>query len=1160
MKKFLSLTVFILFFNLIQAQNVGDTIKVKAFNYGSISRDTLIPFPNNPSLTFEKIILKYNMRCKKGLISTGTNRNLGCGEWDYSCNTYVVDSTKAEKVASIQKDYVVSNFTGTTYSYTSQQTFDHYDFIQKNVAVNSSNSVQLYNVGTNDLPISNLLKANLKTGRSQVLVTAAELLASGLTAGNINAITLNVTNSGGLAKFFKVQMKNSLLTTLEAKNADFTGLSEVFFRDYSFVNGANVIQFYTPFNWDGTSSILIDVSFSNGTNGTPIEFQGYTAADKRTITASNIHSADLSYAGLVDLNNQFFNTINNEISVSFWAKGDADLMPANNSILCGSSDTNLGLRQFNIHLPYDTNIYFDCGNVSNSYDRINKQYGDLSVIKGAWNHWTFTKNATAGTMKIYLNGVLWHSGTGKTKVISIIKLVLGKIPFEFGSNYKGKIKELTIWNTELESEDILDWKNKTIDATHPNYSSLIGYYKFNEGNGQVVTDSKNNITSTGENLKWDYDRGNQLATTFTESNEVPKITFHKGTYDLTVTDVIERYSQPKIARTVQNYSITSNEGIIPVKNDAINLLSTNNFFDATPENVYNGDTGVILSTLPVATTGTITITDLNYTKRFPFYNELVSFVTPYGIGLDLGIKGKSWYFDMSDYVKILKGNKRIVMTLGGERQENMDLEFQFIVGTPPRNVVQYEQIWQGTNRTGILPITGIINGTAMPAYNFAFSPIATAFKLKSSITGHGSEGEFGQNGGNISHRIRINDVQKFSWTITQQCAENPIYPQGGTWVYNRQGWCPGQRSSLKEQDLTPHVTPGTTMEVKYNTSNPSIDGGDYRYQVAHQIVGYSAPNFATDAAIVTVKQPNSSNAEFTRVNPMCEKPKVTVRNTGSNPITTLSFEYWLNNTSNHQTYVWTGTLASMADVDIVLPLNALWSTEIQPTGNKFHTKIVLVNGAADQYVNNNLMTSPIILPDVVPAVFKISLKTNNSPTQNNYTLYDAEGNVVDTKTFPTANTIYTYTYQAPQITSGCYRLRVNDSGKDGLQWFANAAQGSGYVKLLSTNDAVLKTFNPDFGGGFDYSFSVNSLLANEIFEASDELKVYPNPTKGSFSIEGTKLVNSKIKIYDILGNLIQQLEAKHTLVQFNETSLSTGVYFINIEKNNKTTVKKLVIN
>ena len=82
----------------------------------------------------------------------------------------------------------------------------------------------------------------------------------------------------------------------------------------------------------------------------------------------------------------------------------------------------------------------------------------------------------------------------------------------------------------------------------------------------------------------------------------------------------------------------------------------------------------------------------------------------------------------------------------------------------------------------------------------------------------------------------------------------------------------------------------------------------------------------------------------------------------------------------------------------------------------------------------------------------------------------------------------------------------------------------------------------------------------EIFEAFEELKLYPNPTKGSFSIQGNNLIDSKIKIYNILGNLIKQVEANYNLMEFNEPNLSTGIYFIHIEKNNRTTVKKLVIN
>ncbi|RYZ26492.1 MAG: hypothetical protein EOP49_43370, partial [Sphingobacteriales bacterium] len=330
-------------------------------------------------------------------------------------------------------------------------------------------------------------------------------------------------------------------------------------------------------------------------------------------------------------------------------------------------------------------------------------------------------------MKIYLNGALWHSGTGKTKAIELLHLFLGKM-IDNGTDrfYKGKIREFSIWNKELSLATIQAWKNKPIDATHPDYANLAAYYKLDEMTGQSIQDTKYGVSATANNIVWEFERGDQLNTTFTESNQLPNLHFYSGVYDQSVNEVTVRYSYPRAPKTVKHYAVISNEGSVPMADDALNLLSTQYLFEATPENVYNGETGVLLSTEAVSAEATLTITPLQYFKRYPFYNELVSFVTPYGIGLDLGQNGKSWYFDMTDYQPLLTGNKRLVMSMGGERQEEMDLEFLFIVGTPPRNVVQYEQLWQGGYRLGGVPIAQINNGSAMPTSNFAFSSSASA--------------------------------------------------------------------------------------------------------------------------------------------------------------------------------------------------------------------------------------------------------------------------------------------------------------------------------------------------------------------------------------------------------------------------------------------------
>ena len=83
MKKISFLLLGVLFAYSAWAQVPGDTIVVESFNYNSTTRDTTVAFPNLPgNVTFEKILMRYNMRCKGAQVSTAANRNLGCGEWD----------------------------------------------------------------------------------------------------------------------------------------------------------------------------------------------------------------------------------------------------------------------------------------------------------------------------------------------------------------------------------------------------------------------------------------------------------------------------------------------------------------------------------------------------------------------------------------------------------------------------------------------------------------------------------------------------------------------------------------------------------------------------------------------------------------------------------------------------------------------------------------------------------------------------------------------------------------------------------------------------------------------------------------------------------------------------------------------------------------------
>ncbi len=1137
------------------SQSVGDTIKVKTFNYGSNTRDTLIAFPTN-NLSYEKIIMKYNMRCKNALVSNSTNRNQGCGEWDYSCNTYIVDSSKIEAVSTTQPNFIIKNFSGNNFKYTTKKPYDYFQFTQQKTVIDSvfSENIFALQIGTDTL--NNFIKANENSGKSQFIYRASELISAGLTEGNINGFTLNVLNNGGTANFLKIKIRGVSNSFLTSSNVVLNGFTEVFNQSYSFVNGENVIHFKTPFVWDGIQNLIVEVSFTNSVPQNPIAFAGNTDTLNVGLYANNNYALDLMNSGFVKLDTTNFFQINKELTISFWAFGNANSMPTTTTILYGFP-TNPNDRQLNIHLPHgNTNVYFDCGFASGGYDRINK-VATAQEQGGKWNHWTFTKNANTGTMKIFLNGVIWHSGTGLTKGITLLNLLLGKNQNK-DANYKGKINELAFYKKELPDSIILGWFKKPITSAHPFYSSLVSYYPFNEAAGQLVKNNVSNVVLNGENFTWAFERGDQLNRTFFETNKRPNIKLIKANYLLTNQNIFVKDSVARNTAMIEKYSIISKEGVSPLTDDIVNLDTTFiNYYSAENSNLINGDSGNIISSIPVTSEGEFSISNLNYKRRYPFYNEIMSFVTPYGIGLDFGVNGKTWYFDVSDFEPLLKNNKRIVMTLGGQNQEQMDVEFWFIVGTPVRKVLEFNQLWQGTNRTGSPSIGSINNESVYSEISVPTLSTGKAFKIRSTITGHGSEGEFESNGGPIDHSLNINGGStEFNWSIYQKCASNPVFPQGGTWVYDRQGWCPGERSLLKENNITSLVTPGTPITVDYNTSIPNNTSGDYRYQIAHQLVTYDVPSFNLDARILEVVEPSDKiiNAKF---NPACSQPKIIVQNSGKNTITSLLIHYWINNSTVKQIYTWTGNLGFLDTATITLPTYWLWYNGITESNNKFYAEIKSVNNTNDEYAFNNKYESAFNKPDVVTGKFTIDVKTNNNPTENNYQLYNSDGKLIDSKTFDKANTLFSNTYNL----SGYYKLVVNDLGENGISWWATPNQGTGFVRIKNEAGFVIKTLQPDFGKFIEYGFTTNWKINNEEIETESTIGVYPNPASSSFFIEGININKATIKVIDILGHEISLIKnaIDANKIELNSSVLKPGIYFISIIKNGNQTVKQLVI-
>ncbi|WP_169312056.1 T9SS type A sorting domain-containing protein [Fluviicola taffensis] len=98
--------------------------------------------------------------------------------------------------------------------------------------------------------------------KTQYLIRASELTALGLNAGNITQMSLNITGAGSTLSGLGISMDHTALTAL---TNNIENIATQVYSIPSFVPtvGANNFVFSTPFNWDGTSNVIVSFCWSN---------------------------------------------------------------------------------------------------------------------------------------------------------------------------------------------------------------------------------------------------------------------------------------------------------------------------------------------------------------------------------------------------------------------------------------------------------------------------------------------------------------------------------------------------------------------------------------------------------------------------------------------------------------------------------------------------------------------------------------------------------------------------------------------------------------------------------------------------------------------------------------------------------------------------------
>ncbi|MDB4769219.1 peptide-N-glycosidase F-related protein [Saprospiraceae bacterium] len=1121
------------FFSFLFLSNFAQITEVQSFIYSSTTRDTVIEFPTADHNTYEKILMVYSMRCKDALVSTSAERNKGCGEWDYSCNTYITDSSRVDSFHTVSPTHLISGFSDDVYNYTTQPTYSYLQSTQSEIIYNNVITELEYTIGSGTTDSEFPFGGGQKIARTQFLYSATDLTAQGMQTGFITGMKLEALNMATGFENLRIRMKQTSHSELEAATMENNGFEEVYYLNSDVGTGNHFFKFYNKFDWDGVSNILLDISYNRNTDAsTDVKSNVQAVVSSLSANGDNDQYFEINGAGYVDVE-QALPSVQNEITISFWSFGSEEL-PINTYAFEGVDAGNL--RQMNVHLPWSNGqIYWDCGNDGSGYDRINKPASE-DEYKNVWSHWSFTKNATTGDMKIYLNGSLWHSGTGFTRPIDIQEFHLGGSANGNG-RYYGKMDDFQIWNKELSEATIKEWMTKKITSDHPDYSNLVANYSFDNAVGSEILDSSPNaingeLSGTSIYRNWE---GKNLIKNITASYELANLTFVQGEYNSSINTTTILDSLINIPNQIDEYIVNGTD---------LELNSTNFYYASGSMAVFNNN-GVIIDSVVIAAENSIIIGDLiHYTKR-PAKFEIMSFVTPYGIGLDFGEEGKSWTFDVTDFGPILKGKKRINLQQGGQWQEDMDIKFVFIEGTPSHDIIDIKQIWPVTSES----YTRIIDDVRFEPRNLILPANAGNVKLKATISGHGQEGEFIPR----THFLNIDGgYNEFEWQVWKECADNPIFPQGGTWIYDRAGWCPGEATDIQEFNLLEWVYAGDEVEIDYGVVTAS---GNSRYIVNAQMVSYGDPNFTLDADIDILTP--SNKVEYERYTPMCTKPKVLIKNNGSTTLTSLDITYSVNGISP-KTYTWTGNLKFLESKEVELP--ALNATSMITQNGEFQVAISNPNGGTDEYPNNNEESSTFKIVPQIGTDVVIRMQTNLAGGETTWRIYDANGNLVKSRVSGlSSSSVYLDTIFN---LNGCYQLEIQDSGDDGIYFWANG-DGSGDLKIKSIGEAY-KTLEPDFGKLLVYEFIAGDITPTYNLNNNKSINVFPNPSSNIFNLEldgysgdiQMELINSVgqvLKIVDLENSANNFLQH-----QFNLTNFSPGVYYLKINHENITEVKKLI--
>jgi hypothetical protein len=466
--------------------------------------------------------------------------------------------------------------------------------------------------------------------------------------------------------------------------------------------------------------------------------------------------------------------------------------------------------------------------------------------------------------------------------------------------------------------------------------------------------------------------------------------------------------------------------------------------------------------------------------------EIARMLTPYG-----SIFAKDWKWtwdvDVSDFSTFLRDSVEIEFGHSGYEPStvgwSLTLDFEIVKGKEIARPVSVTPMWTGSFRYGD-PKEDIEE--KLSPKDFITGKETEFSRFRINQTGHGMDRPKGCSEFCSRWRDIVFDGKMIDRSdLWKNCGNNPLYPQGGTWIYDRADWCPGDLQQPRIYELK--TAPGShTLDIQME---PYVATGEPQANesIASWLIQYSAPTSRHDVALEKILVPNSE-PQFSRFNPAVGSPRIVIRNLGREALKQLLVNYGTRGVPS-RTYRWSGHLSFNQTDTITLP----GSIDFIQGENIFEASC-RIPGATDGWSADNSLMVKFNAPKVLPERMILQFLTNNKPEENDLVITDLTGKNIFSKSHVSlvSRKLYQDTIYLPE---GKYQLSLTDTKGDGLEFWYEAESGYGYLRLLTPDGRILHSFEPDCGDGQFLAFTTSTAFLADTLVNNCSFVLFPRRVK-----------------------------------------------------------------